>query len=132
MLSLQTRPVAHKWIPVVGGIMILIGIIIALSAFNGETPMMYAYQIVILGAMLFGLGFLAIVIYALLSKKDTSEPAQQKPAQQKPAQQKPAQQKPAEYETEYLARNTNLFCQSCGTTLKLGTQFCGKCGTKQS
>ena len=102
--------------------MIIIGIIIALSPFDGETPAIFAYQIVILGAMLFGLGFLAIVIYALLSKKDTSEPAQQKPAEQKLA----------EYETEYLARNTDLFCQSCGTTLKSGAKFCGECGTTQS
>ena len=101
--------------------MIIIGIIIALSPFDGETPAIFAYQIVILGAMLFGLGFLAIVIYALLSKKDTSEPAQQKPAQQKLA----------EYETEYIARNTDLFCQSCGTTLKSGAKFCGECGTTQ-
>ena len=112
---------AHVWIPIISGLMIIIGIIIALSPFDGETPVMFAYQIVILGAMLFGLGFLAIVIYALLSKKDTSEPAQQKPAQQKLA----------EYETEYIARNTDLFCQSCGTTLKSGAKFCGECGTTQ-
>ena len=106
----------HAWIPIISGLMIIIGIIIALSPFDGETPLMFAYQIVILGAMLFGLGFLAIVIYALLSKKDTSEPAQQKLA---------------EYETKYLARNTDLFCQSCGTTLKSGVKFCGECGTTQ-
>jgi uncharacterized paraquat-inducible protein A len=86
-----------------------------------EEVKLIAYQIMILGSMLFGLGFLAIVIYALLSKKDTSEPAQQKPAQQKLA----------EYETEYLARNTDLFCQSCGTTLKSGAKFCGECGSNQ-
>ena len=102
-----------------------------MSAFDGETPAMFGYQIIILGSMLFGLGFLAMVIYALLSKKDTSEPAQEKPAQEKPAQEKPAQQKLAEYETEYLARNTDLFCQSCGTTLKSGVKFCGECGTTQ-
>ena len=113
---------AHVWIPIISGLMIIIGIIIALSPFDGETPAIFAYQIVILGAMLFGLGFLAIVIYALLSKKDTSEPAQQKPAEQKLA----------EYETEYIARNTDLFCQSCGTTLKSGAKFCGECGTTQS
>ena len=113
---------AHVWIPIISGLMIIIGIYTAMSAFDGETPAMFGYQIIILGSMLFGLGFLAMVIYALLSKKDTSEPAQEEPAQQKLA----------EYETEYLARNTDLFCQSCGTTLKLGTQFCGKCGTKQS
>ena len=100
--------------------MIGIGIIIVLSGF--DAPGIVAYQIIILGAMLFGLGFLAIVIYALLSKKDTSEPAQQKPAEQKLA----------EYETEYLARNTDMFCQSCGTTLKSGAKFCGECGTTQS
>ena len=93
-----------------------------MSAFDGETPVMFGYQIIILGSMLFGLGFLAMVIYALLSKKDTSEPAQQKPAEQKLA----------EYETEYLARNTDMFCQSCGTTLKSGAKFCGECGTTQS
>ena len=102
--------------------MIGIGIFTAMSAFDGETPAMFGYQIIILGSMLFGLGFLAIVIYALLSKKDTSEPAQQKPAEQKLA----------EYETEYLARNTDMFCQSCGTTLKSGAKFCGECGTTQS
>ena len=102
--------------------MIGIGIFTAMSAFDGETPAMFGYQIIILGSMLFGLGFLAMVIYALLSKKDTSEPAQEKPAQQKLA----------EYETEYLARNTDLFCQSCGTTLKSGAKFCGECGTTQS
>ena len=102
-----------------------------MSAFDGETPAMFGYQIIILGSMLFGLGFLAMVIYALLSKKDTSEPAQEKPAQEKPAQEKPAQQKLAEYETKYLARNTDLFCQSCGTTLKSGVKFCGECGTTQ-
>ena len=118
---------AHVWIPIISGLMMIIGLYTVMTAFDGETPALFGYQIIILGSMMWGLGFLAIVIYALLSKKDTSEPAQQKPAQQKPAQ-----QKPAEYETEYLARNTNLFCQSCGTTLKLGTQFCGKCGTKQS
>ena len=102
--------------------MIIIGIYTAMSAFDGETPAMFGYQIIILGSMLFGLGFLAIVIYALLSKKDTSEPAQEEPAQQKLA----------EYETKYLARNTDLFCQSCGTTLKSGAKFCGECGTTQS
>ena len=102
--------------------MIIIGIYTAMSAFDGETPAMFGYQIIILGSMLFGLGFLAMVIYALLSKKDTSEPDQQKPAQQKLA----------EYETEYIARNTDLFCQSCGTTLKSGAKFCGECGTTQS
>ena len=102
--------------------MIIIGIYTAMSAFDGETPVMFGYQIIILGSMLFGLGFLAMVIYALLSKKDTSEPAQEKPAQQKLT----------EYETEYLARNTDLFCQSCGTTLKSGAKFCGECGTTQS
>ena len=96
--------------------MIIIGIFTAMSAFDGETPAMFGYQIIILGSMLFGLGFLAIVIYALLSKKDTSEPAQQKLA---------------EYETEYLARNTDLFWQSCGTTLKSGAKFCGECGSNQ-
>ena len=102
--------------------MIIIGIYTAMSAFDGETPAMFGYQIIILGSMLFGLGFLAMVIYALLSKKDTSEPAQEEPAQQKLA----------EYETEYLARNTDMFCQSCGTTLKSGAKFCGECGTTQS
>ncbi len=101
--------------------MIIIGIYTAMSAFDGETPAMFGYQIIILGSMLFGLGFLAMVIYALLSKKDTSEPAQEEPAQQKLA----------EYETKYLARNTDLFCQSCGTTLKSGVKFCGECGTTQ-
>ena len=101
--------------------MIIIGIYTAMSAFDGETPAMFGYQIIILGSMLFGLGFLAMVIYALLSKKDTSEPAQEEPAQQKLA----------EYETKYLARNTDLFCQSCGTTLKSGAKFCGECGTPQ-
>ena len=113
---------AHAWIPIISGLMIIIGIYTAMSAFDGETPVMFGYQIIILGSMLFGLGFLAMVIYALLSKKDTSEPDQQKPAQQKLA----------EYETEYLARNTNMFCQSCGTTLKSGAKFCGECGTTQS
>ena len=112
---------AHVWIPIISGLMIIIGIYTAMSAFDGETPAMFGYQIIILGSMLFGLGFLAIVIYALLSKKDTSEPAQEEPAQQKLA----------EYETEYLARNTDLFCQSCGTTLKSGVKFCGECGTTQ-
>ena len=93
-----------------------------MSAFDGETPAMFGYQIIILGSMLFGLGFLAMVIYALLSKKDTSEPAQEEPAQQKLA----------EYETKYLARNTDLFCQSCGTTLKSGAKFCKECGSKQA
>ena len=112
---------AHVWIPIISGLMIIIGIYTAMSAFDGETPAMFGYQIIILGSMLFGLGFLAMVIYALLSKKDPSEPAQEKPAQQKLA----------EYETEYLARNTDLFCQSCGTTLKSGVKFCGECGTTQ-
>ena len=111
----------HAWIPIISGLMIIIGIYTAMTAFDGETPALFGYQIIILGSMLFGLGFLAIVIYALLSKKDTSEPAQQKPAQQKLA----------EYETEYLARNTDLFCQSCGTTLKSGAKFCGECGSNQ-
>ena len=106
--------------------MIVIGIFIVMTAFDGETPALFGYQIIILGSMLFGLGFLAMVIYALLSKKDTSEPAQEKPAQEKPAQ-----QKLTEYETEYLARNTDLFCQSCGTTLKSGAKFCGECGSNQ-
>ena len=101
--------------------MIILGIIIIMAGLFGEAPGIFVLQIVILGAMLFGLGFLAIVIYALLSKKDTSEPAQQKPAEQKLA----------EYETEYLARNTDLFCQSCGTTLKSGAKFCGECGSNQ-
>ena len=113
---------AHVWIPIISGLMIIIGIYTAMSAFDGETPVMFGYQIIILGSMLFGLGFLAMVIYALLSKKDASEPAQEKPAQQKLA----------EYETEYLARNTDLFCQSCGTRLKSGAKFCGECGTTQS
>ena len=112
---------AHAWIPIISGLMIIIGIYTAMSAFDGETPVMFGYQIIILGSMLFGLGFLAMVIYALLSKKDTSEPAQEEPAQQKLA----------EYETKYLARNTDLFCQSCGTTLKSGVKFCGECGTTQ-
>ena len=112
---------AHVWIPIISGLMIIIGIYTAMSAFDGETPAMFGYQIIILGSMLFGLGFLAMVIYALLSKKDTSESAQEKPAQQKLA----------EYETKYLARNTDLFCQSCGTTLKSGVKFCGECGTTQ-
>ena len=118
---------AHVWIPIISGLMIIIGIYTAMTAFDGETPALFGYQIIILGSMLFGLGFLAMVIYALLSKKDTSEPAQEKPAQEKPAQ-----QKLAEYETKYLARNTDLFCQSCGTTLKSGAKFCGECGTTQS
>ena len=112
----------HAWIPIISGLMIIIGIYTAMSAFDGETPVMFGYQIIILGSMLFGLGFLAMVIYALLSKKDTSEPAQEEPAQQKLA----------EYETKYLVRNTDLFCQSCGTTLKSGAKFCGECGTTQS
>ena len=102
--------------------MIIIGIYTAMTAFDGETPALFGYQIIILGSMLFGLGFLAMVIYALLSKKDTSESAQEKPAQQKLA----------EYETGYLARNTDLFCQSCGTTLKSGAKFCKECGSKQA
>ena len=99
----------------------IIGLYTVMTAFDGETPVIFGYQIIILGSMLFGLGFLAMVIYALLSKKDTSEPAQEEPAQQKLA----------EYETKYLARNTDLFCQSCGTTLKSGVKFCGECGTTQ-
>ena len=102
--------------------MIILGFIIIMAGLFGEAPGLFVLQIVILGAMLFGLGFLAIVMYVLLSKEDTSEPAQQKPAQQKLA----------EYETEYIARNTDLFCQSCGTTLKSGAKFCGECGTTQS
>ena len=112
----------HAWIPIISGLMIIIGIYTAMTAFDGETPALFGYQIIILGSMLFGLGFLAMVMYALLSKKDTSESAQEKPAQQKLA----------EYETGYLARNTDPFCQSCGTTLKSGAKFCKECGSKQA
>ena len=110
---------AHAWIPIISIVMIGIGILTILAGM--EEVKLIAYQIMILGSMLFGLGFLAIVIYVLLSKKDTSEPAQEEPAQQKLA----------EYETKYLARNTDLFCQSCGTTLKSGAKFCGECGSNQ-
>ena len=86
--------------------MIIIGIIIAMSAFDGETPAMFGYQIIILGSMLFGLGFLAIVIYALLSNKNISEPAHQK--------------------------FHKIECSNCGATLKSEAKFCGECGTTQS
>ena len=58
---------AHTWIPLVGGIMIVIGLIIAITGLDG--PAVLAYQQIILGAMLFGLGFLSCTMWALLSKK---------------------------------------------------------------
>ena len=45
---------------------------------------------------------------------------------------KPAQQEPEH--TQRLAERieTSEFCQSCGTSLKPGARFCGKCGTPRS
>ena len=101
---------AHIWIHIVSGLMIIIGIAIAVSPFDGETPVLFAYQIVILGAMLFGLGFLAIVIYALLSKKDISK----------------------EEDTASSPSNSYSYCQSCKRLMKQGTKFCAFCGSTQS
>ena len=44
----------------------------------------------------------------------------------------PTQQEPEH--TQRLAERieTSQFCQSCGTTLKPGAKFCGKCGTPRS
>ena len=143
MLSLQTRPVAHKWIPVVGGLMILIGIIIALSAFNGETPMMYAYQIVILGAMLFGLGFLACTMWALLSKIGESNSVP-KPSSNidrlVPSEQISGVQEAEDKKSKEIKRNQanpalsrrNMFCENCGAQLGLTQKFCGKCGSSRN
>ena len=45
---------------------------------------------------------------------------------------KPTQQEPEH--TQRLAERieTSEFCQSCGTSLKPGARFCGKCGTPRS
>ena len=88
--------------------MIAMGIIVALSGL--EQPAILAYQIIILGAMLFGLGFLAIVIYALLSEKNTSEESTN---------------------TSGQMGSTYRYCQSCKRLMKHGSKFCAFCGTNQ-
>ena len=99
--------------------MIGIGIIVVLSGFDAAP--IVAYQIIILGSMLIGLGFLSVSIYVLLSHVVAM----------------------SEVETGYLAKQatkpsptqddkTHQFCENCGTTLKSGAKFCGECGTTQS
>ena len=42
---------------------------------------------------------------------------------------KPTQQEPV---TKERIKTSSEFCQSCGTTLKPGARFCGKCGASRS
>ena len=100
--------------------MIGIGIIVVLSGFDAAP--IVAYQIIILGSMLIGLGFLSVSIYVLLSHVVAM----------------------SEVETGYLAKQstkpsptskstgkTHQFCENCGAPLKSGAKFCGECGTTQ-
>ena len=100
--------------------MIGIGIIVVLSGFDAAP--IVAYQIIILGSMLIGLGFLSVSIYVLLSHVVAM----------------------SEIETGYLAKQstkpntrpvkvekTHPFCENCGTSLKSGAKFCAGCGAKQ-
>ena len=111
---------AHVWIPIISILMIGIGIIVVLSGFDAAP--IVAYQIIILGSMLIGLGFLSVSIYVLLSHVVAM----------------------SEVETGYLAKQatkpspttqtyekTYQFCENCGKTLKSGAKFCGECGTTQ-
>ena len=51
---------------------------------------------------------------------------------------KPAKQELAEYERKYLTekpvrtKEVSEICPNCGTSLKPGARFCGKCGTRRS
>ena len=45
---------------------------------------------------------------------------------------KPAQQEPEQTQRRAERIETSEFCQSCGTSLKPGARFCGKCGTPRS
>ena len=45
---------------------------------------------------------------------------------------KPVQQEPEQTQRRAERIETSEFCQSCGTSLKPGARFCGKCGTPRS
>ena len=139
MLRPPIRPVAHAWIPVVGGIMMVIGLIIAITGLDG--PAVLAYQQIILGAMLFGLGFLSCTMWALLSKK--SEPYSvptpssnidrlahsEKISGTQEAEDKKIK-KIKENQTNPAVPRRNLFCESCGVVYNtFSDKFCGKCGS---
>ena len=100
--------------------MIGIGFIIIL--YGLDQALLVAFQIIIFGSMLVGLGFLSISIYVLLSHSVSM----------------------SEVEIGYLAKQstkpntrpvkvekTHAFCENCGTSLKSGAKFCAGCGAKQ-
>ena len=104
-------------------------------------PQMFAFQQMILGAMMFGLGFLSCSIWALLSKK--SEPYSvptpssnidrlahsEKISGTQEAEDKKIK-KIKENQTNPAVPRRNLFCESCGIVYNaFSDKFCGKCGS---
>ena len=45
---------------------------------------------------------------------------------------KPTQEEPKRIKTSVETKEVSESCQSCGTSLKPGARFCGKCGTSRS
>ena len=101
----------------------------------------YGVQIIILGAMLFGLGFLSCTMWALLSKK--SEPYSvptpssnidrlahsEKISGIQEAEDKKIK-KIKETQTNPAVPRRNLFCEKCGIVYNtFSDKFCGKCGS---
>ena len=133
MPSPQIRPVAHTWIPLVGGIMIVIGLIIAITGLDG--PAVLAYQQIILGAMLFGLGFLSCTMWALLSKKGVpnSVPIPSSNIDRLAPSEKTSEVKEIKSNQSNPALSSrNTFCENCGSQLRLTQKFCGKCGNSRN
>ncbi len=138
MLSTRIRPVAHKWIPVVGGVMMLFGLIICITGL--DAPPILGFQQIILGAMLFGLGFLSCTMWALLSKIGQSESipthiasdinklahSQQTSGLQESEDKISKETKTNQANPTIPRRNT--FCENCGAQLRASQKFCGKCG----
>ena len=128
MLSTRIRPVAHKWIPVVGGVMMLFGLIICITGL--DAPPILGFQQIILGAMLFGLGFLSCTMWVLLSKIGQSESipthSQQTSGLQESEGKISKETKTNQANPTIPRRNT--FCENCGAQLRASQKFCGKCG----
>ena len=101
--------------------MIGIGIIVVLSAL--DAAMLVAYQIIILGSMLIGLGFLSISIYVLLSHVVAMSEVETGYLAKQATKPSPTLAKPIE--------KTRQFCENCGNSLKKTAKFCGECGTTQ-
>ena len=99
-----------------------IGMIVILDGISAAP--IVAYQIIILGSMLIGLGFLSVSIYVLLSHVVAMSEVETGYLAKQATKPNPTLAKPIE--------KTHQFCENCGNSLKKTAKFCGECGTTQS